>query len=419
MEYDGNIHLNDPNWSIVKKYRIVDDKGKIKYTFLAKCKKCGFEKEVSNSGIYKGYIFCPNCSEQSEIGKIYGHYKVLGFVKWEGDSQKRYKVQCTKCGAIYEKRISNVKQSSPDSKCINCDRIGGNTGYNRLYSQYKTGAKKRNIDFNLSKDEFYNLVTKNCVYCGQEPTERTTDLTTNQNTTFDSGTFRDVNKAVTDYGKVDTKTYNDVTDTETYDQDTHNKTFAGRQDQLTYNTTDTENLNTTDTQRYNDITDQRDTDGTHTTTYDSTLQKTLNLKDQDLEMVIRQGNIGVTKSSELLLDTLALYDNELMDFVHYVVNDCINIEVLSEKRGMSLVKVELLTGRTHQIRAHMAYIGHPLVGDGKYGTNKQNENVPLKYQALCSYRLEFAFDTDGGILEYLNGKAFEIDDIGFRDILKI
>lgn len=182
MEYDGNIHLNDPNWDIVKKYRIVDDKGKLKYTFLAKCKKCGFEKEVSNSGIYKGYIFCPNCSEQSEIGKIYGHYKVLGFVKWEGDSQKRYKVQCTKCGAIYEKRISNVKQSSPDSKCINCDRIGGNTGYNRLYSQYKTGAKKRNIDFNLSTDEFYNLVTKNCVYCGQEPTERTTDLTTNHNT---------------------------------------------------------------------------------------------------------------------------------------------------------------------------------------------------------------------------------------------
>lgn len=166
---------------------------------------------------------------------------------------------------------------------------------------------------------------KTTVRSGSEEVEASgDDTTTNKNTTFDSGTFRDVNKAVTDYGKVDTKTYNDVTDTETYNQDTHNKTFAGRQDQLTYNTTDTQTLNNTDTQRYNDITDQRDTDGTHTTTYDSTLQKTLNLKDQDLEMVIRQGNIGVTKSSELLLDTLALYDNELMDFVHYVVNDCIN-----------------------------------------------------------------------------------------------
>ena len=75
--------------------------------------------------------------------------------------------------------------------------------------------------------------------------------------------------------------------------------------------------------------------------------------------------------------------------------------------------MELLTGRTHQIRAHMAYIGHPIVGDGKYGTNKQNKNTSLKWQALCSYKLEFDFETDGGVLEYLNGKSFEINDIWF------
>lgn len=94
-------------------------------------------------------------------------------------------------------------------------------------------------------------------------------------------------------------------------------------------------------------------------------------------------------------------------------------KVLKENNNMSLLEVDLLTGRTHQIRAHMAYIGHPLVGDGKYGTNKQNKNTSLKWQALCSYKLVFEFTTDGGILEYLNGRSFEINDIWFDKYIKI
>lgn len=94
-------------------------------------------------------------------------------------------------------------------------------------------------------------------------------------------------------------------------------------------------------------------------------------------------------------------------------------KVIKEFGNMSLLEIELLTGRTHQIRAHMAYIGHPLVGDGKYGTNKQNKGIELKWQALCSYKLEFSFKTDGDILEYLNGKSFEIKDIWFWDYINI
>jgi 23S rRNA pseudouridine955/2504/2580 synthase len=81
--------------------------------------------------------------------------------------------------------------------------------------------------------------------------------------------------------------------------------------------------------------------------------------------------------------------------------------VLAERKAFSLLEVELLTGRTHQIRAHLASIGHPLAGDGKYGTNAMNKISGFPYQALYSYRLKFRFTTDAGILEYLNGKEIE------------
>lgn len=81
--------------------------------------------------------------------------------------------------------------------------------------------------------------------------------------------------------------------------------------------------------------------------------------------------------------------------------------VLCEKNDLTLVEVELLTGRTHQIRAHMSSIGHPLVGDGKYGINKNDRARGYKFQALASYRLAFTFPEDSA-LAYLNGKVFSL-----------
>ncbi len=87
--------------------------------------------------------------------------------------------------------------------------------------------------------------------------------------------------------------------------------------------------------------------------------------------------------------------------------------VLRSDGTLSLLEIELLTGRTHQIRAHLAAIGHPLLGDGKYGTNARNKASGLKKQCLCSYRLEFRFTTDAGVLNHLNGRMFTIDDVWF------
>ncbi len=90
--------------------------------------------------------------------------------------------------------------------------------------------------------------------------------------------------------------------------------------------------------------------------------------------------------------------------------------VVEKKGELSLVEIDLITGRTHQIRAHMAHIGCPLLGDGKYGVNSVNMRYNVKTQALYSYKLTFKFKSDAGILSYLDGKSFSVEKIWFRDL---
>ena len=119
--------------------------------------------------------------------------------------------------------------------------------------------------------------------------------------------------------------------------------------------------------------------------------------------------------------TLTAYLQKLPDENRVIVSDRktpanrtirTKYRVLREFTDRSLVEVDLLTGRTHQIRAHFAHIGHPLLGDGKYGSNKDNRQVGMDCQALYSYKLRFEFTTPAGCLEYLNGREFTVKDPG-------
>ena len=90
--------------------------------------------------------------------------------------------------------------------------------------------------------------------------------------------------------------------------------------------------------------------------------------------------------------------------------------LLKSANGLSLIECRLLTGRTHQIRAQMAHAGWPLLGDGKYGSERDNRRMgETEGQALYSYRLRFDFPTDAGILDYLRGREFTVTKIGFVD----
>ena len=109
--------------------------------------------------------------------------------------------------------------------------------------------------------------------------------------------------------------------------------------------------------------------------------------------------------------TVRVYGEKHPRGAKYAKTGC---KVLCEGKSYTLVEAELFTGRTHQIRAQLSYAGHPLLGDGKYGKNKDDRALGYSSQALCSYYVRFE-NGDEGLLGYLNGKEFclETDKIDF------
>jgi 23S rRNA pseudouridine955/2504/2580 synthase len=83
-------------------------------------------------------------------------------------------------------------------------------------------------------------------------------------------------------------------------------------------------------------------------------------------------------------------------------------KTLCHEKDTSLLEVKLITGKTHQIRAHLAFIGHPLVGEKKYTDERFSHLNKKHYQSLKAYKIIFKFKTDASILNYLKGKVIEI-----------
>ena len=127
---------------------------------------------------------------------------------------------------------------------------------------------------------------------------------------------------------------------------------------------------------------------------------------------------GIPNKKEKRLEAYLFKDNKksqvyISDTFKKGYQKIITKYTVLEKRkdNTALLDVEIETGRTHQIRAHLANIGYPIIGDGKYGKNEINKQFGKKYQMLCSYKLKFHFQSESGILTYLKEKEIKLKNI--------
>lgn len=139
-------------------------------------------------------------------------------------------------------------------------------------------------------------------------------------------------------------------------------------------------------------------------------------KDREISKFYKCTVYGIPNKSQATLEAYLFKDNKKSTVYIYdepakgSVKIITSYKILStnSKTNTCILEVELHTGKTHQIRAHLAHIGYPIIGDGKYGKNEINKKFSKTSQDLCAYKLVFNFKTDSGFLNYLKGKIIEI-----------
>ena len=149
-------------------------------------------------------------------------------------------------------------------------------------------------------------------------------------------------------------------------------------------------------------------------------------KDREIEKYYACIVNGIPKEKEKTLEAYLFKDNKKSQVYisdtpktgYQKIITLYKVVETNKEKNISLLEVKLETGKTHQIRAHLAHIGHPIIGDGKYGINEINKKYHSKAQFLKAYKLVFGFNNKSGILDYLNGKEIKIDYNEYTKLIK-
>lgn len=186
-----NQGLIKNGWKILNVYRTIS--GSYTKYALIECVHCGNRRLV----IYYNFMKkepnpCTSCGgvwldwANSMIGNVVGHYKILEFKRLiKRESNKKvdvfFKVQCIHCGAIREEELYSNSGWNRYKNCPECPRMEL-TYYERRYKEYQQRAKNKQIPWSLTLQEFINIATQKCSYCGENPSYHSRIISNNTET---------------------------------------------------------------------------------------------------------------------------------------------------------------------------------------------------------------------------------------------